>query len=122
MNEYQQQIIHLLTRQTILLEKILLAVQPSTPPNYQFPLSEFARFNWETIGAIVHQSDRDGVAVVFWGGNLFYRRSANNKYKPAIWFSRSISNGGNAAYERLITFKEISEVDPLPEKVKGINC
>jgi DdrB-like protein len=104
-----------------LLERIAIAVEAQrTAPNYQADLKDFAQFDWSSIGANVRGQDRDGVAIVEWRQNTYLRRSASNKFQPAIWFSRSIGKDelGNTKYERLITFKPKSEAEPLPDKVR----
>lgn len=111
------------TAQTALLERIAIAVEGNQPvPNYLVTLSSFAQFDWSTIGATVETRDRDGAAVVLWHGNRYTRRSASNKFQPAIWFSRAIGKDdqGTTQYERLITFKQTAEAEPLPEKVRQV--
>ncbi|MBD2341237.1 hypothetical protein H6G64_30160 [Calothrix sp. FACHB-156] len=109
------------------LERMAIALDrlsPRTAPNYQYPLESFKTFDWSSIGATVEQKDQHGPAVVSWGGQQFIRRSPANKYDPAVWFSRCVGKAedGSNSYERLITFKSLSktEVDPLPEKVRGL--
>lgn len=112
-----------LTYQTSLLERIAIALElGQSAPNYQADLSQFHHFDWSGIGATIESSDRDGVAAVVWRGNRYPRRSASNKFQPAIWFSRSVGkdDDGNTRYERLITFKQLAEPEPLPEKVRQI--
>lgn len=124
MTENQFQIlIEMLHRQTIQLERIALAIeQPQGAPNYQITLDKFGSFKWDSIGTIVEQVDTDGVCAVTWKNNRYTRRSASNKFQPAIWFSRAIGKDdqGNNQYERLITFKAIAEPEPLPTKVKQL--
>lgn len=111
-----------LERQTQLLERLVMAVeQRSIPaPNYDANLKTFDSFDWDGIGAQVEETDEDGATLVRWRGHLYRRRSPDNKFPAVIWFSRSIGKdeAGNNRYERLITFKALSEVDPLPQKVK----
>lgn len=122
--DQQQQfeiIVELLQKQTKILEEIRDALsQPNEAPNYQKALDAFPDFNWESIGAIAEGRDSDGVAAVTWKGNRYIRRSASNKFKPAIWFSRSTGKDekGETIYERLITFSPLSRPEPLPDKVK----
>lgn len=98
----------------------LLQGQEQPAPNYQCKLEDFAAFDWGRIGVTVEQKDTDGVAVVSWRGNQYLRRSAQNKFKPAIWFSRAVGKdeNGENQYERLITFKELAQAEPLPDKVR----
>ncbi len=115
-------------RQMQALERIANAVEqllPSTTaPNYQKSLEEFSTFDWSSINATVERSDQYGAGVVSWRGQLYTRRSPDNKFGEAIWFSRCIGKdeNGENQYERLITFKPLSkkEVEPLPEKVQRL--
>lgn len=113
-------------RRLLALERIALAVEALAPlalasPNYQHILEDFARFDWESIGATVQRSDQHGAAIVIWRGQQYFRRCPSNKFGEAIWFSRCTGKGedGQNQYERLITFKPVSkrEIEPVPEKV-----
>lgn len=88
-------------------------------PGYIKPIGEYAGFDWTTIGATVVSSDKDGPTHLEHSGFVWTRRSPANKYSPAVWFSRA--NGkdadGNTKYLKLITFREISDADPIPDKV-----
>lgn len=110
-----------LLQQTHLLERLVCAVEARSPvPSFVRSLAEFAEFDWSEIDATVLLTDSDGVAVISWRGHRYMRRSPSNKFDPAIWFSRAVGkddDGGNR-YERLITFKELADPEPLPEKVK----
>lgn len=114
-------IVELLQKQTAVLEEIRDALsQPKEAPNYQKALDAFPNFDWASINAIIEGRDNDGVAAVTWKGNRYLRRSASNKFKPAIWFSRSAGkdDNGETRYERLITFSPLSRPEPLPDKVR----
>ena len=114
-------------RQMVALERIASILEQATPvkvPNYQRSLSEFATFDWESIGATVEKTDQYGAGIVVWRGYQFVRRSPSNKFDEAIWFSRCVGkdeSGGNS-YERLITFKALSRkvVEPIPDKVQRL--
>lgn len=106
------------------LERIAVVLERHTPPtsnapSYTFPLESFASFDWESIGASVERTDNYGAAIVSWQGNNFVRRSPNNKFGEAIFFSRCVGKDeqGENKYERLISFKSIPQAEPLPEKV-----
>jgi hypothetical protein len=108
-----------------LLERIAAALErlapPPTAPNYQASLEEFKNFNWEKIGATVEFSDYYGVALVRWQGQLYKRRSPENAYKTAIFFSRCTGKDeeGRNQYERLITFKEPdTTIQPISRKAE----
>lgn len=102
----------------------LLAIQRiqinNLPTDYQYDLSAFPNFDWDTIGARIVHSDRYGAAAVTWGGHTYIRRSPQNKFGDAIWFSRCKGKGesGENVYVRLITFKRHNnKAEPLPERV-----
>jgi hypothetical protein len=122
-----QQLMAALTENNHLLQQLVQQLnqqaQTDRPaPNYQSRIEDFQNFDWARIGATVEYSDGDGVAVVSWGGNQYLRRSAQNKFKPAIWFSRAVGKdeNGENRYERLISFKQLAEVEPLPDKVRRL--
>lgn len=120
--EQFQIFMEILNKQTGILEEIRDALsQPKEAPNYQRSLDSFPDFDWGEIGAIAEGRDQDGVAAVIWKGNRYIRRSASNKFKPAIWFSRSTGkdDNGETKYERLITFAPLSRSEPLPDKVSA---
>jgi hypothetical protein len=97
-----------------------IAVTSNPAPNYQRPLSEYPTFDWSSIGAIVLNRDDDGVTAVEWNGQVFTRRSASNKFPEAVWYSRHIGQDvdGNRRYVRLITFKVLSDAEPIAAKAK----
>lgn len=105
---------------TRLVERML----PAKAPDVVFDISQFATFDWASIGAVVVQKDNCGPTVVNWRGQPFFRRSPNNKFAAAIWFSRCTGKDerGENTYERLCTFKSLGhiEVDELPHKVKNL--
>lgn len=111
----------LLARVVGLLDKISQQLESANveAPDLYYLLSEFRSFDWKKIGAEVIASDDDGPTSVKWRGRTFARRSPNNKYGEAIWFSRKTGTApnGDTTYERLITFKQPTEADPLPRKV-----
>lgn len=123
MEDYIKHLIVLQQQQAKALERIAIALERMAPdagaPNLQKPISQFKSFDWASIGSSVVQRDEHGPAIVEWGGKQFTRRSPQNKYDPAIWFSRSTGerNGeGTVIYERLITFKTMSDVEPIGRK------
>ena len=103
------------------LEEIALANAPKAP-NYVRSITEYQTFDWSGLGAEVVKKDKFGVAQVQWGGYLWTRRSPQNKFGEAIWFSRTEGKDteGKIRYARLITFKKPGEVEPVPEKVMNI--
>lgn len=120
------QLIAAAQHQNQLLERIAMAVEAGdgshASPNYEVCLTQFRAFDWGAIDATVEQEDRDGVATVLWRGHRYVRRSAANKFEPAIWFSRSQGKdeAGNTQYARLVTFKLRPSAEPLPNKVKEV--
>jgi hypothetical protein len=97
-----------------------MAVSSNLAPNYQRALSEYPTFDWSSIGASVLNRDDDGVTAVEWNGQVFTRRSPNNKFDAAVWFSRCVGKDadGNNRYVRLISFKAVSEAEPIAAKAK----
>jgi DdrB-like protein len=81
-----------------------IAVSSNPAPNYQRPLSEYPTFDWPSIGATVLNRDDDGVTAVEWNGQVFTRRSPNNKFDAAVWFSRHLGqdSDGNKRYARMM--------------------
>ena len=112
---------------SVTLERVAIALDrlsPKTAPNYQYPLESFSSFDGNSIYVTVVKSDQYGAAVVSWNGQQYLRRSPQNKFGEAIWYSRCTGKAedGSNQYERLITFKPLSkaEAEPLPEKVKNL--
>jgi len=97
-----------------------MAVSSNPAPNYQRPLSEYPIFDWPSIGATVLNRDEDGVTAVEWNGQVFTRRSPNNKFDAAVWFSRHLGqdSDGNKRYARLIVFRALSDAEPIAAKAK----
>src|SRR5262245_35332531 len=67
-----------------------MSISSNPAPNYRRPLSDYQDFDWASIGAIVLKEDRDGATEVEWNGQVFTRRSPQNSYDAAIWYSRSV--------------------------------
>lgn len=99
----------------------LARYQAPKAPNYRRPLTEWAGFDWESIGAEVLTRDRDGVAVVKWGDFTWTRRAPDNKFGEAVWYSRPDGKDadGTMRYVRLITFVATTEAEPVGRKVAG---
>ncbi|MBP0022316.1 MAG: hypothetical protein J7647_32765 [Cyanobacteria bacterium SBLK] len=96
---------------------VALINQNAVAPDLKRPIQQFKTFNWSSIGAIVIESDEDGVAIVRWGGKEYKRRSPSNRYDPAIWFSRR----QGSEWERLITFNnKVEPVEPIGEKARRL--
>jgi DdrB-like protein len=97
-----------------------MSISSNPAPNYRRPLSDYQDFDWASIGAIVLKEDIDGATEVEWNGQVFTRRSPQNSYDAAIWYSRSVGkdSDGKNKYLRLITFKAPSESGPIAVKAK----
>jgi hypothetical protein len=67
-----------------------MSISSNPAPNYRRPLSDYRDFDWASIGAIVLKEDGDGATEVEWNGQAFTRRSPENKFDAAIWFSRCV--------------------------------
>ena len=100
---------------------VSIAARRQSDPDYQYPLNRYQCFDWTAIGAEVIEADNDGATEVLWNGHIYTRRSPQNKYAPAIWFSRAVGKGedGKTTYARLVTFKESEGADPLPRKISS---
>jgi len=100
------------------LETLAMANAPA--PNFAKPIETYPDFEFESIGAVVKARDTHGVTSVEWGGYIWTRRSPQNKFGKAIWFSRPIGKkpDGENEYARLITFRKFGQADPLPAKVQ----
>ena len=109
----QKRIAESLTRIAIALE---LMIPQKAAPNYQLELQNFTTFDWSSIGAKVAERDSGGASAILWRNNIYVRRSPTNKFGDAIWFSRCTGRDEKGAnqYERLITFKAMSNATPLP--------
>lgn len=119
MTDYEAQKLLQLKRIADSLEAIALTNAPA--PNFVKPIEAYAQFDFTSIGALVKQVDANGPTELEWGGYLWTRRAPQNKFGEAIWFSRATGKDadGNVKYSRLITFKKLSEAEPLPSKVKS---
>lgn len=110
-------LIELLASIAASLAEIAHNIQRDLPdePNLQRPLEAYITFDWSSIDATVVKFDEYGVAIVEWGGRMWTRRSPENKFGSAIWFSRSAGRDekGDNRYLRLITFREVSDPEPI---------
>lgn len=100
------------------LEALARAGQPEEL-NLVKPLSEYAGFDWSSIGASIVGQDRDGPTHLEYNGFVWTRRSPQNKFSPAIWYSRASGKDseGNNHYLKLITFRTLTEAESMPEKI-----
>jgi DdrB-like protein len=69
-----------------------IAVSSNPAPNYQRHLSEYPTFDWPSIGATVLNRDGDGVTAVEWNGQVFTRRSPNNKSESIVFCAKVKQN------------------------------
>jgi DdrB-like protein len=118
LNKTLQMIAESLQSVELHLREISISSNPA--PNYRRPLSDYRDFDWASIGAIVLQEDKDGATEVEWNGQVFTRRSPDNSFDAAVWYSRSVGKDseGKNKYLRLITFKPPSESGPIGAKAK----
>lgn len=98
---------------------IIAAANSTAEPNYQRSLTDYAAFDWASIGANILESDQAGPTVVGHNNFVYTRRSPQNKFDAAIWYSRADGKDedGNVKYLRLITFKQTASAEPVPQKV-----
>jgi hypothetical protein len=109
MNQDQfQELLKVQQKQVEPLERIAIALEGMKPekpaPNYKKDLKNFPDFNWEQIGAQVEKKDQYGAATVLWNAQRYVRRSPENAYGTAIFFTRCVGKDetGKNKYERLI--------------------
>jgi len=121
MNQDQfQELLRVQQRQVEALERIAIALEGMKPekpaPNYKKDLKNFPDFNWEQIGAQVEKKDQYGAATVLWNAQRYVRRSPENAYGTAIFFTRCVGKDemGKNKYERLITFEDVKEIKVRP--------
>ena len=148
-----RQILAVQTQQLKLQEKIarqldkLLNDRPIKDPDYQKSLADYPNFDWNSIDAKIIAKDGDGVSAVEWQGRIYKRRAPENKFAPAIWFSRHdgfqkyknkegfkdkscliTTNNIKSSlpyflsflgeqYHKLITFRTIEAAEPISRKV-----
>lgn len=115
-------ILHALTSIAVSAERIANAleaqVQAQPAPDLQYHLRDYPGFDWSTIGAEVIKRDKHGAIAVKYCGRIYTRRNPQNKYGPAIWYSRNAgSNGEKTVYDCLIKFDDFEPAaDPLNPK------
>lgn len=122
MNDQQfERLLALLGNIASSLEAIERALRPEAP-NYKRPIEEFPTFDWTSIGARVLKVDQYGVAQVEHGDQVYTRRSPENKFGEAIWFSRPEGKDadGNVRYVRLITFRKFGDAEPISRKAEAL--
>jgi len=97
-----------------------MSISSNPAPNYRRPLGDYQDFDWASIGATVLKEDRDGATEVEWNGQVFTRRSPENSYDVAVWYSRGVGKDseGKNKYLRLISFKPPPESGPIGPKAK----
>lgn len=113
---------HYIRRVAVAAEALAAGEQdPNDAPDIEMPLETFAGFDWSSISAEVVARDEFGPSILSFGGKAFKRRSPDNAYDPAVWFSRCVGKdeAGKNQYVRLITFRPMSDkVEPMGRKVE----
>jgi hypothetical protein len=101
------------------LIKLAAAVNPS--PDYRQPLARYGSFNWQSIDAVVMNSDGGGPTFVKWGGLVYTRRcKVDQRFGSAIWYSKSAGKNGDGEnkYHTLIKFTDkISPPAAVPSEI-----
>lgn len=102
------------------LEALAAAKGPAAP-NLTRDIADFAGFDWASIGAHVTAYDQFGPSVVEHRGQTYKRRSPENKFGAAIWYSRPVGKDdeGRNIYARLVTFKEITPAEPISRSAEA---
>lgn len=117
--DFSQDIVDALGRIAAALEVLARAGGPGPEMNMVRPLADYPGFDWGGIDASVVRADEFGPTHVEYGGYIYTRRSPQNKFAEAIWYSRATGKGedGTTTYARLISFKKMAEAEPLADKV-----
>jgi hypothetical protein len=111
-------LIEVQNRTAVALEAIAQATAPAAP-NYRHPFEQYSNFDWSCINAQVLAQDQYGATAVSWNGYTWKRRSWPTKYGLVIGFSRADGMGEDGVnWLTLITFKKMTAVEALPEKVR----
>lgn len=122
MTEYEESSIALLGEILGQLKQLNAAAEVRKPHIcHTKQIEEYSTFDWEAFGAKVVERDDDGVCLVEFKGEIYSRRSPQNKFAPAIWFSRSDGKDedGNTKYVKLVIFKKFDfEPEPIPAKAR----
>lgn len=90
-------------------------------PNYRRPIHEYGpNFDYAALGIkVVSVDGRKLATVIEWNNHRFTRRIGGKKFGKAVWFSRPTGrgddDGDSATWERVLTFKNYSEAEDLPE-------
>lgn len=125
MNDSQaERLLTLLGTITASLERIATGDQdPEAVPEWTYPIENFATFNWELHNIAILASDQDGPTVVQWQGKAYKRRSPENAYGAAIWYSRCTGKDteDRNKYAKLLIFKPIADkIRPVSREVEKI--
>ncbi|NJR71148.1 MAG: hypothetical protein HC771_22815 [Synechococcales cyanobacterium CRU_2_2] len=123
-DQQAQRIIELLEELNQGVRSLISAADAQKPFRTHYKSIEaFASFDWASIGAVVVATDGDGPTVVEFQGEVFKRRSPQNKFDPAVWYSRSLGkdDAGTQQYQKLVVFKDLGgdAVDPINSKAKN---
>ena len=112
--EEQTQLLQAILAELKALHASIKSNQPA--PRLEFHLDDLPNFPWDAIGAVPAQRDKHGISQIWWGGRQFFRRSPDNRYTEAIFFSRSLGKeeNGKPQYEWLIRFSTTTK--PLTPK------
>lgn len=95
---------------------------PDEAPDIEMPMGAYRDFDWSSLGARILASDEDGATVVQYNGKTYRRRSPENQFDAAIWYSRCIGKDetGRNEYVRLVSFRSMKEdsITPLSRKAE----
>jgi hypothetical protein len=96
--------------------------EAAVAPDYRYPMAAYWTFDWAVINARVVDRDNDGPTAVQYRNRVYYRRSPRNKFAPAVWYSYADGQDdtGNTVYRCLVTFKDVADVDPVPDKIRDL--
>lgn len=127
-NELMERFVQALEAQNRLLGQIGITldrlagagVDPDEGPEFEKGLEAFKDFDWSTINASVLATDEFGATLVEWQGRPWKRRSPENEFGTAIWFSRCVGkdDSGRNLYAKLITFKPTGKVKAISREAE----
>jgi hypothetical protein len=102
------------------IESLVQAQAAAAPPKtFTYPIDRFKGFDFGALGIEVIERDSQGEAArLAYQGDLYTRRSPENKFAPVIYFSKAVGKNdeGVNLYQRLIEFKTFSDVEQISPK------
>lgn len=88
-------------------------------PFYEFEISQYFNFDWNSIDCKVVARDKYGAIAISYRNLIYKRRNGKSNYGNVIMFSRGNKedNSKEAVYTMLCRFIDITTVPNLPDEV-----